>query len=164
MKKLLLALALIGLSAAPVHAGHRKLLYFKPGLVLGFGDTEDREPSGHKDDRSTFHIATGVMLFSVDRQGIFALGGVGGVIDFYDYQHSDAALRDRMRNSSGSYSGNFIGGDAATPVITIIPVRVMCFEYQFSVSKHVRSAGVDRGRLHMLTFDVAGFIRALKAK
>ncbi len=157
--KLLVAMVVLFVTLAgtlSATAGERKVLYFNPKLIAGVGGTIDRGPG----DNGTFHLGAGGMLFSLDRNGLVGLLGLGYGVDFYDFQHHDGALRDLARDSSGA---GLLGGGAATGFLAIIPVRVGPFVYEFTWSNHVRSFGRDRGRLHLIKLDIIGFIRLYRS-
>lgn len=156
MKKTLAVIAVAVLfGAASASAGEKKLLYFNPELVAGLGATKDHG-SG---DVYTPHLAVGGTLFSLDKSGNIGFIGAGYALDLYDFQHHDGRLRDLARESSGN---DFLGGFGTAGFFTCIPVRVGPLAYQFSWSRHVRSFGQDRGRLHLITLDILGFVRLYK--
>src|SRR5687767_461349 len=95
----------------------KKLLYFNPKPIAGFGVTFDHG-SG---DKATAHLGGGATLFSLDHGGLVGLLGSGYNLDFYDFQHHDAPIRDLAADSSGE---NPLGGTGTTGFFTIIPVRV----------------------------------------
>jgi len=119
--------------------------------VAGFGATRDEVFKN-----GTFNINAGVTLLTIDKNKHIGFVGVGVVGDLYDYASHSAEIRDQSRLTSGF---GFFGGMLPTTFVSVIPIRIGPFTYQFSLSKHIKSHGLDRGRLHIFTFDIIGWIR-----
>jgi hypothetical protein len=143
--------ALFILMASSVHADG-----FDVEPVVGFGPTLGKVYS--ETGNVSTHLSAGFTLFNLDKNGHIGLLGAGVAIDFYDFSMHQAGVRDLSR-ADGGYWG-FAG--YANAVGTIIPIRVGPLAYQFSWNKHVKSFGLDRGRLHMITLDIIGLIRLNK--
>ena len=141
-------------SAIPAGAEGLKLR-FDVELVAGLGPTFGKVYS--ETGNTSFHLTAGATLFCLDRNCHIGLLGAGTAIDFYDFSLHSAEVRDLSKNDGGSLG---LSG-YANVVGTIIPVRFGPLAYQFSWNK-VTSFGVNRGRLHLFTIDVLGWIRVYK--
>jgi hypothetical protein len=103
------------------------------------------------------NAGAGITLLTPGTRHVGLVGG-GFVLDFYDHAAYSAVGRDRARDPSGP-----LGGATAIGFFTFIPLRAGPLTYQFSISGHVRSAGLDRGRIHLVTVDIFGAKRLLEA-
>jgi hypothetical protein len=106
-------------------------LRFKPDLALGLGAVTDTHKNGT--------LSAGAWFTSIhfkNRQ--IRLGGFGIMFNCID----DIAFRDST-DGGGLFAG----------IVTFVPIQIGPFSYQFSIDGDMHVLGINRGRMHMVTFD-----------
>lgn len=152
MRKTVLG-GLVGILILARTAGAGDLrLDFEP--IVGFGGT-----FGGTLGDATFNLNAGATFFTVDQERHTGFLGVGVVLDLYDFEGHPGEIRDPADHTSGF---DFGGGSLTTVFVTFVPIRLGPFTYQVSLSEHVKSWGLDRGRVHLLTLDVLEVVRLVK--
>ena len=111
---------------------------------VGFGATGDSEHWN-----GTAHVGGWVTPIQVGNNRYIRFAGIGLVFDVYDFANHPAEVRDMSRDGAGLF---------LTPTLTFVPIQLGPFLYQFSLGNDVKTFGLNRGRLHMVSWDFKSFL------